>query len=234
MPEKDYTHTNRVVNMKRKDTELKIYIPIVNDEEWNPDMDFFIELYDPNGTEENGEPPRFFGMDTRCKVTILDEDFPGTLGFELTDIRVSKGSKKVEVTVSRIDGADGTIHCMIGTEPLSENQAANNAIEFEDYLPMYEKITFGHGETEKVITITLVDEKIPNIQEKEVDDNQVADENGSEEEEQDRIFKIKLEKPDPVEVKISKKNVCMVTIVSHEDVDKDEEDRQKLIEFYMQ
>jgi solute carrier family 8 (sodium/calcium exchanger) len=93
VPEKDYTHTNRVVNMKRKDTELKIYIPIVNDEEWNPDMDFFVDLYDPNGAEENGEPPRFFGVDTRCKVTILDEDFPGTIGFELTDIRVSKGNK---------------------------------------------------------------------------------------------------------------------------------------------
>ena len=233
VPEKDYTHENRVVNMKKRDTELKINIPIVNDEEWNPDMDFFIELYDPNGTEENGEPPRFFGMDTRCKVTILDEDFPGTLGFAITDIRVQKGSKNVEVVVSRIDGADGTINCMIGTEPLSENQAANNAIEFEDYLPMYEKITFMHGETEKIINVTLVAEKIPNIQEKEIDDNQVAEENGSEEEEMDRIFKIKLEKPEPSEVKISKKNVCMVTIVQHEDVDKDEEDKQKLIEFYM-
>jgi len=25
-----------------------------------------------------------------CKVTILDEDFPGTLGFEATEIRVGK------------------------------------------------------------------------------------------------------------------------------------------------
>lgn len=33
------------------------------------------------------------------------------------------------------------------------------------------------------------------------------------EEECDVIFKIKLEKPEPSEVKISKKNVCLVTIV---------------------
>ena len=236
VPEKDYTHTNKVVTMKKRDAELKIYIPIVNDEEWNPDMDFFIELYDPAGTEENGEPPKYFGMDTKCKVTILDEDFPGSLGFDITDVRVSKGSKKVELTVVRQDGADGTIHCMIGTEALSEHQAANNAIEFEDYLPMYEKITFMHGETEKTITITLVDENIPNIQEKEIGDNQVGEEgelNNESDEECDRIFKVKLEKPEPSEVKITKKNVCMVTIVQQEDHDKAEEDRQKLIEFYM-
>ena len=30
------------------------------------------------------------GDDTRCKVTILDEDFPGCLGFENTDLFVFK------------------------------------------------------------------------------------------------------------------------------------------------
>ena len=34
---------------------------------------------------------RLPGDDTRCKVTILDEDFPGCLGFECTDITVKKG-----------------------------------------------------------------------------------------------------------------------------------------------
>jgi hypothetical protein len=109
---------------------------------------------------------------------------------------------------------------MIGTEPLSENQAANNAIEFEDYLPMYEKITFGHGETERIITISLMDKKLGAMgQEKDVEENQNDEEDGSDEEEHDRIFKIKLEKPEPSEVKISKKNVCLVTIVQHEDAD---------------
>jgi len=33
---------------------------------------------------------RFSGDDTITKITILDEDFPGTLGFENTDIIASK------------------------------------------------------------------------------------------------------------------------------------------------
>jgi hypothetical protein len=36
-------------------------------------MDFSIELYDPN------TGARLHGDDTECKITILDEDFPGML-----------------------------------------------------------------------------------------------------------------------------------------------------------
>jgi hypothetical protein len=36
----------------------------------------------------------------------------------------------------------------------------------------------------------------------------------------DVIFKVKLEKPEPQEVKISKKNVCLVTIVKGDDAEK--------------
>ena len=126
------------------------------------------------------------------------------------------------MTIVRQDGADGTISCMIGTEPLSENPGPTNAIEFEDYLPLYEKITFSHGETEKVVSVSLVKEKVPAIQENKEDDEHHKEDS---EEPVDVIFKIKLEKPDPKEVKISKKNVCLVTIVQSEDNEKAEEDK---------
>lgn len=47
------------------------------------------------------------------------------------------------------------------------------------------------------------------------------------------IFKVKLENPFPDEVKISKKNVCLVTIVKDDEEEKLEDDRQKLLEFYL-
>ena len=43
------------------------------------------------------------------------------------------------------------------------------------------------------------------------------DDLGSESEATEVIFKVKLEKPDPAEVKISKKNVCLVHIVKGDD-----------------
>jgi len=71
---------DEIITMGRKENEKKVQIPIVDDEEWEPDLDFFVELYDPNKDSKDGAD-RLVGEDTRCKVTILDEDFPGTLGF---------------------------------------------------------------------------------------------------------------------------------------------------------
>jgi hypothetical protein len=49
----------------------------------------------------------------------------------------------------------------------------------------------------------------------------------------DVMFKVKLEKPEPAGVKISKKNVCLVTISKSEEIDKEEEDKKKLIEYFL-
>ena len=116
-----------------------IQVPIVDDDEWEPDLDFFVELYDPTKTpsspQYHGEPidgqatfteskvieksiDKLEGDDTQCKITILDEDFPGCIGFEDTDLIVKKGADRVCVTVKRFDGSDGRISCMIRTEQL--------------------------------------------------------------------------------------------------------------------
>jgi hypothetical protein len=42
-----------------------------------------------------------------------------------------------------------------------------------------------------------------------------------------------LEKPKPQGVKISKKNVCLVTITKSDELEKEEEDKQKLLEYYL-
>lgn len=47
------------------------------------------------------------------------------------------------------------------------------------------------------------------------------------------IFKVKLDKPEPAGVKISKKNVCLVTLVRSEEEDKSAASQRKLIEFYL-
>lgn len=59
------------------------------------------------------------------------------------------------------------------------------------------------------------------------------DEDESDEGEPDVMFKVKLEKPEPAGVKISKKNVCLVTISKSEEIDKEEEDKRRLIEYFL-
>jgi len=240
---KDYSHVDQVVTLKKRETELKVHIPIVDDDEWEPDLDFYIELFDPNQiNSETGVPERLKGDDTRCKVTILDEDFPGSLGFEVTDVRVPKNAQKVDVTIMRMEGADGTISCYIRTETLSEHVTPHSAVEFEDFLPRHERVTFVHGENEKTISINLVktgEKESPIDQGKVFGEDPAAkqvaegDDEESADEVCDVIFKVKLEKPEPQEVKISKKNVCLVTIVKGDDAEKQEDERQKLLEFYL-
>ena len=73
-----------------------------------------------------------------------------------------------------------------------------------------------HGESEKVISIFLVNEPVPQMEGKGLGGDRINEDDDEEEEEQeegtDVMFKIKLEKPDPDQVKISKRNACIVTI----------------------
>jgi hypothetical protein len=59
---------------------------------------------------------RFSGDDTSSLITILDEDFPGTLGFQNTEITASKMQDRVDIKILRSEGSDGKISCMIRTE----------------------------------------------------------------------------------------------------------------------
>ena len=119
-----------------------------------------IQLYDVNTNQ------KLHGDDTECKVTILDEDFPGKLGFETTEITASRNQDKVDIIIKRIEGTDGIISWTIRTEPFLVQDKANhqNAIEFEDYLPKNEKIEFMNGESEKIVPIFLVNERVEKLE----------------------------------------------------------------------
>ena len=71
---KDYDLLNEVIEFKGKKV-AEVQITIFDDEQWEPDEDFYVELYDPETKE------RLPGADTRTTVTILDDDKPGVLAF---------------------------------------------------------------------------------------------------------------------------------------------------------
>ena len=144
--EKDYDALNQMVLMKRGQKETTVKVSIHDDEIWEPDKDFFVELY-----EDEDSPERMEGDDTQTKITILDEDNPGTIGFEVRHQKVKKKDGFAYITITRNDGADGAIQCMCRTEVLPE--VNNQASEFTDFLPFKEKLKFEHGETEKKIKV---------------------------------------------------------------------------------
>lgn len=207
-------------------------VPVIDDSDWNPDLDFYVELFNIETEESLG------GVDTRCQVTILDEDFPGVIGFQDTEVRIGVNSKEVTITIERFDGSAGEITCSIQTEMLAHD-SSSKAHEYEHYLPLHDTITFASGEKEATIKIDLLPEgskvkEIPMTEKgKDVEEDEDKEEGEESDDEPDLIFKIKIDKPKPEGVKVSRKNVCFVTIVRSDEFEKQEEERQKLIAFYL-
>ena len=75
---KDYIAIDQVIEFKSgrfAKNEAEVSVKIIDDEQWEPDEDFFVELYDINTGK------RLIGEDTRTRVTIMDDDRPGMLAF---------------------------------------------------------------------------------------------------------------------------------------------------------
>ena len=106
-------------------------------------------------------------------------------------------------------------------------------------MPLHQKVQFKHSEQSQTVTIKLVNEKIggddaKEFKEEKEEEGEGEGEEGSEEADPDLIFKVKLDKPEPLGVKISKKNVCLVTLTRSEEEDKLAESQRKLISLYLE
>lgn len=82
----DYEGINQVLEFKDKEMVKEILIKIFDDDEWEPDEDFFVDLFeivDPveapaNKVSAEGlEVRKMIGGDTTTRVTIIDDDKPG-------------------------------------------------------------------------------------------------------------------------------------------------------------
>jgi solute carrier family 8 (sodium/calcium exchanger) len=113
---------------------LKVSIIIRDNDEWEPDKSFIVELYEP----KTGYSLK--GKDTKCSVMIIDDDNPGTLTFEKTDISVFASQNEVVVSVTRKNGCKGYISCKYKTVELEDRE--NKAVPAEDYEVTEGTITF--------------------------------------------------------------------------------------------
>jgi len=80
------------------------------------------------------------GADTTCQITILDEDCPGIIGIAESNIKINKSSEGAEIVLTRTNGSDGMVSCMLKTEQLTESKDLGSiaAVEFEDFIPVIE------------------------------------------------------------------------------------------------
>jgi len=86
-----------------------------------------------------------------------------------------------------------------------------------------------------------VNEKVPQIEGKSLGEAKDEDDDAkdkkpedSEDEAQELMFKIKIEKAEPESVKISKKNVCIVKIAPATQMNSDMEEHTKLMQYFVE
>lgn len=70
---RDFIGVDNVITFMKGETNKSIPIKINKVEGWQPDENFYIELYDPSSGA------RLPGDNTRTIITIIDDDKPGNL-----------------------------------------------------------------------------------------------------------------------------------------------------------
>ena len=68
---KDFVHIEQQLNFKQGEEYNHVDIQIIDDDNWEPDRDFFVQLHD--GSTQDA----LRGHDTRTRITIIDDDQPG-------------------------------------------------------------------------------------------------------------------------------------------------------------
>lgn len=200
----DYEPIDEEVNFKSGQSEAEVAVRIIDDEGWEPDEDFYVELYD------FATKKRLLGEDTRTRITILDDDKPGMLVFEEKNaMRHPADESECVVVVNRVHGTDGKIRVKYKTVLLgSGEQQAKPGIDFE---PVEGELEFGHTESKKTITVKILAHENPD-------------------DERDEIFGVKLYDAEPGVVKISKKDTCIIEIVTDAERKKQTEALTQLLE----
>ena len=127
---------------------------------------------------------------------------------------------------------------MVSTMPMFDNKPGQpvlgkNAVEYDDYLPINTRVVFANGESEQRVTVELVKDKVPTLENKDKAEEPAEDENEESDHIEELQFKIVLDKADPDSVKISKKKQCFVSILpdEHESVAVEQE---KMLDFFFE
>lgn len=117
---------------------------------------------------------------------------------------------------------------------MDDPNALDNAKDGVDYVHINERIVFENGETERTIEIEILNPNTPEEKPKEAppNDGEIKEGEDQEQEEVNLMFKVRIEEAEPTSVKISKKNVCFVTIQEDEGGSAQEQ-QAKLVKYFM-
>jgi len=158
----EYVAAQGTLTFGPNELEKTIPITVIDDNEWAPDKPFYCRLF--GAKAEGKEEDVTLGV-SNCRIMILNDDDPGTVGFPDVTMTCHTNSKTVKLKVVRKDGDDGNVLCFVKTisgtaiagthfKPIEEAEAAPPEGETES-IPANE-IHFIHQQREAVIEVELI------------------------------------------------------------------------------
>merc|ERR1719157_338115 len=145
--EEDYKPLNEILTFEPNERTKEIGLEIVDDNQWEPDEEFFVKLTMIPNESENVR----LGRTSIMEITILNDDEPGTITFEKRGYLVKESCGEAEIAVLRQNGADGEISIKWRTIDKS-------AVSGKDYTGGEDLVEFKHGETHQLIKIPIIDD----------------------------------------------------------------------------
>ncbi|XP_042863418.1 sodium/calcium exchanger 2-like isoform X4 [Penaeus japonicus] len=150
--DQDYVPINQVITFGPGETEKMIEVEIINDNQWEPDEEFFLKISLMFNTEKRQGVQ--LGRISIMEITILNDDEPGLVMFQKRGFLVKESIGKAIIPVVRKNGADGEITVKWKT-------VDKTAISGRDFEGGEGLLVFKHTEIEQNIEIPIIDDMTP-------------------------------------------------------------------------
>ncbi|XP_021351094.1 sodium/calcium exchanger 2-like isoform X2 [Mizuhopecten yessoensis] len=141
----DYKPLKEKIVFNANETKKEVHVVIVDDDVWEPDEIFFVKLWIDDSAQDV-----VLGKTVINQVTIINDDEPGKFEFSKPSYIVNETSGKAQLFVNRVNGADGSVAVSWRSRDLT-------AINGKDYIGGEGSLTFEHGETSKVLVLSILD-----------------------------------------------------------------------------
>ena len=146
----DYQAVDEILTFEPMETEKEIGITIVDDNQWEPDEEFFLKLSLLPGGQGSSKEVKL-GRTSIMEITILNDDEPGTFQFEKRGHLVKESCGNAVISVIRQNGADGDV-------TIKWRTVDKTAISGKDFVGGEGEIDFKHGETQRDLKIQIIDD----------------------------------------------------------------------------
>lgn len=150
--ETDFKLVEGTLVFEPSETEKVITVEIVDDNAYEEDEEFFVDLMDELKPAHSQVPwtPATLGAKLSATVIIIDDDLPGILNFPADSITVQENAndKVVEFVVERKHGGTGKVGCSYHTED-------DTAIAGVDYDKAEGRLEFQEGQMSAVVSVNI-------------------------------------------------------------------------------